>query len=141
MKVFKTFIPTILWALFIAVLCGLPGKDIPHVSFLELLNFDKFVHAGMFAVLFAFMSRAFKHSGSYKNHILISFCLCVPYGGILEILQQELFVDRTADIFDVIANTFGCFAGWGYVAIRSARKKAKYRAKNRAYIRSKALSN
>jgi VanZ family protein len=94
------------------ILCGIPGRDIPHISFLEILSFDKWVHAGVFFVLTLLAVRGFrlqKNSNAFKKHaVLISLALCISYGGILEILQGTIFEDRSADIYDFIANSFGC---------------------------------
>jgi len=38
----------------------------------------------------------------------IAFFICVAYGGLMEIMQGTLFIERNADIFDFIANSFGC---------------------------------
>ena len=112
--------PPILWASFIAVLCGLPGKDIPHISLLELLSFDKFVHAFVFFVLVILIYRATKKTPNRKNALVYALCLSIPYGGILEIMQQELFEDRTADLFDFIANTIGCLTAWTYISVKNS---------------------
>lgn len=104
-----------LWALLILVLCGIPGRDIPHISFLELLSFDKFVHAGMFFVLIVLTIRGFLIQTNFiKIQALakqISLFLCVSYGGLLELMQEAVFEERSADIYDFIANSFGCFLG------------------------------
>ncbi|MGZ4158952.1 MAG: VanZ family protein, partial [Bacteroidia bacterium] len=42
---------------------------------------------------------------------IIAFFMCVSYGGSLEIMQGTVCVDRTADIYDFIANSFGCTIG------------------------------
>ena len=103
---------TISWALLIMILCGIPGRDIPHISFLEMLSFDKWVHAGVFFVLTLLAVRGFRlqvRSGALKNRALvIALVLCISYGGVLEILQGTLFKERSADIYDFIANSFGC---------------------------------
>lgn len=106
---------SMLWALIILVLCGMPGKDIPHISFLELLSFDKFVHAGIFFVLilltvrgFLLQTRFIKFQHSARS---FAFVICIVYGGSLEIMQGTLFTDRSADIFDFIANSFGSVMG------------------------------
>jgi hypothetical protein len=117
-KQFKIFAPPVIWALFIAFLCGLPGKDIPHISFLELLSFDKFVHASVFLILVLLIQNAISKTPNKKNALAYALCFSIPYGGVLEILQQELFEDRTADLFDFIANTVGCFMAWAYVSIK-----------------------
>ncbi|MFY9308927.1 MAG: VanZ family protein [Bacteroidia bacterium] len=106
---------SMLWALIILILCGIPGRDIPHISFLELLSFDKFVHAGIFMVLVVLTIRGFtlqknfpKLQASAKAAACIS---CIVYGGLLEVMQGTLFEGRSADIYDFIANSFGCIVG------------------------------
>ena len=104
-----------LWALVILILCGMPGKDIPHISFLELLSFDKFVHAGIFFVLILLTVRGFIMQTRFlqlkDSAKVIAFIICVIYGGSLEIMQGTIFVDRSADVYDFIANSFGCSMG------------------------------
>ena len=106
----------LLWAVLIFILCAIPGHDIPHVSFLELLEFDKFVHAGIFFVLLMLLTRGFVVQEVYaklkRNGKLIAFLICVFYGGALELMQGAFFTERTADIYDFIANSFGAIAGW-----------------------------
>jgi VanZ family protein len=106
---------SMLWALIILVLCGIPGKDIPHISFLELLSFDKFVHASIFFVLILLTIRGFVMQTNFVNlqqsAKLIAFVGCVAYGGLLEVMQGTLFEGRSASIYDFIANSFGCTMG------------------------------
>ena len=99
---------TIIWALLIFGLCAMPGKFIPSVSWLELLSFDKWVHAGIFFVLVGLFHISVK--AHQQNTILFYFyfVLSVLYGGALEIMQAKMFSDRSADWYDVIANSFGC---------------------------------
>jgi glycopeptide antibiotics resistance protein len=134
-KLFKIYAPPFLWASFIAFLCGLPGRDIPHISFLELLSFDKFVHASLFFVLVLLIHHAVRKTPNRKNALAYALCLSIPYGGILEILQQELFEDRTADLFDFIANTIGCLFAWIYVNVKSNLKAKQLIYK---YIKNKS---
>jgi len=89
----------------------MPGKDIPHISWLEWISFDKWVHAGIFFVLHFLFIKSYlkdKISRYLKDYILIYFAIaCILYGGILEILQGLVFIDRSADISDFFANSFG----------------------------------
>jgi VanZ family protein len=102
----------LIWALIILILCGIPGKDVPEVS---IVNFDKFVHASIFFVLLLLTVRGF----SLQTEVTVlhhspkttAFVLCVIYGGTIELMQGAFFVDRTADINDFVANSFGCLAG------------------------------
>lgn len=103
---------TIGWALLIMILCGIPGRDIPHFSFLEMLSFDKWVHAGIFFVLTLLAVRGFRLQHKFKTlkdpALVIALVLCISYGGLLEIMQGTLFEERSADVYDFIANSFGC---------------------------------
>lgn len=105
-----------LWALFILILCGIPGKDIPHISFLELLSFDKFVHASIFYILISLTIRGFLLQTNYNfliNHAKnTALYICVAYGGLLEVMQGTFFSERSADVYDFIANSFGSIVGF-----------------------------
>jgi hypothetical protein len=47
-------------------------------------------------------------SSARKVHVyLISFA-CIAYGGLIEILQGLLYLDRHSDILDFTANSIGC---------------------------------
>ncbi len=105
---FKQYHRPILWAFFIALLCGMPGKSIPHISWLELLSFDKFVHASLFFVLIILIKKADK--GSLKR-LLVFTAVCIAYGGLLELMQAFWFTERSADWMDFTANTIGCCSG------------------------------
>jgi glycopeptide antibiotics resistance protein len=104
-----------LWALIILILCGIPGKDIPHISFLELLSVDKFVHAGIFFVLILLTIRGLvlqiKYAVLKEKAKIIAAFICIAYGGLLEVMQGTLFKERSADVYDFIANTSGCLVG------------------------------
>ena len=107
----RPFLSTALWALLILVLCGIPGKGIPHISFLELLSFDKFVHASIFFILVLFFIRSNKLTKlklMNKNAVFIAAGISIAYGGLIEILQATVFTDRSADWYDFIADSFGC---------------------------------
>jgi hypothetical protein len=104
--------PALVWALFIGILCGMPGTSIPHVSLLELLSFDKLVHAYLFFILatLSFVGISKTYNTQYRStepYYFSAISVCVAYGGILELLQSIVFVARSADSYDFVANTFG----------------------------------
>ncbi len=47
----------------------------------------------------------------HKSPKVMAFVLCVVYGGTIELMQGAFFRERTADLYDFIANSFGCFIG------------------------------
>lgn len=111
MQFLKYKLPAISWFLVILALCSMPGKSIPHISWLELLSFDKFVHASIFFGLQVLMMRAFIFSLSFAKIKWLILLFCVAYGGALEIMQSVFFSERSGDIMDFIANSFGCICG------------------------------
>jgi VanZ family protein len=87
----------------------MPGQYIPSVSWLEMLSFDKWVHAGIFLILCILLFVvAIKKQQSF-GLVMVYFILAVIYGGLLEIMQAKLFSNRSADWQDFVANSVGCF--------------------------------
>lgn len=118
----------LLWAMLIFILCAIPGKDIPFGSIWDILSLDKFIHAALFFIQSVLLIQGFskqtQKSNFYKNVKIIAVILCVIYGGSLELMQGGFFEDRTADIYDFFANTFGAIFG----ALLFERIKNKYQA-------------
>jgi hypothetical protein len=102
----KKQMPALLWAFFIAILCGIPGRDLPIASWLEIISFDKFVHAFMFFILAVLSNKSWNENYEKKQLLFISI-FCIAYGILLEILQGIIFIERSADLYDVIANSAG----------------------------------
>lgn len=98
----------LLWAAVIFGLCSMPGSLIPTVSWLELLSFDKWVHAGVFFILVTLFGISVTAHQQNKKLIYFYFILSVLYGGSLEIMQATVFSERSADWLDMVANSFGC---------------------------------
>jgi len=102
---------SILWAIFILILCGIPGNEINKVKFIDIPQMDKFVHMFLY---FVFTLLLISETNTQKqflkvtvNAILIAALISLGYGAIIEILQKVLFVNRGADIWDMVANTSG----------------------------------
>lgn len=102
---------SIIWAFIILGLCSMPGQYISSVSWLEMLSFDKWVHAGIFFVLCCFIFFSLLQKSSSPVKIYLFFALAVLYGGALEVMQGTLFSNRSADWHDIIANSAGCIFG------------------------------
>lgn len=124
---FKKHVPTILWTLLILALCSMPGKSIPKFNWLEMLSFDKWVHASLFCVLQVLVMRSFAiQRDNGKSNKVWATVLCVTYGGLLEVMQTLFFSERTGDILDFIANTVGCLAGLSlYKVLKRGRTSFK----------------
>lgn len=103
------------WALVIFVLCATPGQYIPSADWLELLSFDKFVHASMFFILSSLtLISTFKYHQA-NSLVFLFWGLCICYGALLEVLQATCFSNRSADGKDMVANAFGCFVALFFI--------------------------
>jgi VanZ family protein len=97
------------WTAVIFVLCCTPGKYVPSAHWLDLLSFDKLVHASIFFLLACFWFMVLVKTGKVSRaSICLVLLACVCYGGILEIMQATVFSQRSGDWNDFIANSFGC---------------------------------
>ena len=118
----------IVWVVVIAILHAIPGSDFPEVSFSDFFQLDKLIHTVIFMVgvyLFAVVLKK-QQKIQFLRYVVISF---IAYGLLLEVLQGLVFVERSADILDWLADTIGVFLGvWIFkkfpypVSMNSAKK-------------------
>lgn len=118
----------IVWVVVIAILHAIPGSDFPEVSFSDFFQLDKLIHTVIFMVgvyLFAVVLKK-QQKIQFLRYIVISF---IAYGLLLEVLQGLVFIERSADILDWLADTIGVFLGvWIFkkfpypVSMNSAKK-------------------
>jgi VanZ family protein len=108
-------LPAIAWSGFILLCCGLPGSDFPDMSKWRIFSFDKFIHALLFLFLVFFSISGLKKQYAYKilkyNAIKVSMAWAVLLGIGSEILQGYVFIERSADLYDVLANMVGAVLG------------------------------
>ncbi|WP_157760656.1 VanZ family protein [Chitinophaga caeni] len=109
----RFFIPAILWIILILVLCTLPGKDLPQVSFLDKIHFDKIVHFGLFAGIVVLICYGlYKSRQALSNLAIISVVILAGlYGLAIEFIQKYLVTSRSFDMYDVLFDTLGAIAG------------------------------
>lgn len=111
----RTITPPLLWAIFIFVVCGIPGDEIPDLSIWNLQGMDKFVHAFLFCFQTFLLIIAFKKQSTYPSikYFSKTYALVIStvYGMVIEGLQWAIFLDRSADLFDLIFNVLGSFIG------------------------------
>lgn len=113
---------SILWAIFIFILCATPGQYIPSEKWLELIGFDKFIHASIFFILLSLVFlKAIKHHQSSFIFVMC-FIFAFFYGVILEFMQANYFSNRNADFYDIASNTLGCL-----IAVLIFKKKSIYK--------------
>jgi len=104
----------IAWALFIFVLCALPGSQFKEAKHEHL---DKVIHVTLFSVLFVLLAVGFIKQKLFpylRRHVKLKVWLgCLVYGVIIELLQGSLFIERSVEITDIFANAIGASVGLG----------------------------
>lgn len=102
---------SIIWAIFILVLCSIPGNQMNKVKFIDIPHLDKFVH---FIFYFVFTLLLISENNKQRlfrkvtvDAILIAATISLSYGAFIEIIQKVLIINRGADIWDMVANTIG----------------------------------
>jgi VanZ family protein len=108
--------PALIWAIIILILCGLPGDRLPELTFLEWLRPDKIVHLVLFGVQSYLLMRGFERQSASiflaRNAVVFSIVSTILYGCLVEVMQTYVFIHRTGDVRDAIANSIGAFIGW-----------------------------
>lgn len=123
----------IVWALFILVITGLPGSYFPGVTtFWEWLQPDKIVHVFVFAILsftilYGIRSQYLQDSRRYYFTIL-AVGIAAVYGLLTEILQYYVFIGRSGNVYDVLADFVGAIVGW--LLFNWASQKKIFKNKN-----------
>jgi len=111
----KYHIASIVWASIILLLSGLPSSNFPELSFWNFLTFDKFAHALFYAIFVVLVAigevKHHRFSSKRSMSIIKGFTVGMVFGLLMEIFQAFVFIDRSADWADVVANTFGCLIG------------------------------
>ncbi len=122
------FIPVITWFIIANILFFLPGEDLPEVTFLDKIFFDKWVHIGLFAGLVFLTAYPFIKEGICNKMLLIKIItFFVIYGVLVEFIQKYFASDRSFDYTDMIADACGCIAGslFSMWVVRRFAKKNK----------------
>jgi hypothetical protein len=118
---FKRFLPGIAWFVLVLILICTPGDDIPKMDFLDIISFDKLVHAGLFGGLvfwFAFAYYKWPWPEQTKKQVFYKIMLAAIVWGIAtELIQKYFVVNRQFDWIDWLADSMGAVAAY-FVSIK-----------------------
>ncbi len=99
----------LLWTVGLFASTLTPGQYVPVVP---IVSFDKVVHIALF---FGF---AMLWLGLYPARRRDVFLGGLAVGIAIELLQHVLPIDRTGDVYDVVADTVGLLLALGVTALR-----------------------
>ncbi len=105
----------VFWAVSILFLCLIDTKELPSVTYLELMEFDKLVHIVLFGLLMLSCTVALRKqtriAWAQKNAMVIALLFSIVYGSVIEVVQFFMVQDRTGELYDVLANGIGALLG------------------------------
>lgn len=110
----KLFIISLIWALLIFIACAIPGSTLPRVPLFNIPNFDKIAHTVLYFPLAFFLVAEFDLSKKRLLRLsapMLVMLIVASYGGLIEFLQDRLFINRSADIADLLSDVIGGLAG------------------------------
>lgn len=121
-----SFSPAIFFVLLITFLSAIPGDriDLPPIW-----NIDKYLHMLVYFVQclsIAVGYRLFYGENLPVSRMLsVSLFLSIAMGGLLEIFQEHVFMNRSGDYLDFLANSLGAIAAafLSYVFLRSSENQ------------------
>jgi len=121
---------SIIWAIFVVVMCEMPsvGDRITGITFFA--GFDKLAHTGFFFVLtvFLFYGKIMEQrSYSYRTMTILKILLITLFLGIfIEVLQLKVFTYRSAEWWDLFADMTGVGMGiFSYIFLHRVRFNEK----------------
>ncbi len=121
---------SILWAIFVVILCEMPPLDTNKSGFTLFEGFDKLAHTGFFFVLTVFLFYGkIRQQASYSYRpmtILKILGITLALGAGIEILQLEVFTYRSAEWWDLFADMTGVGMGiFSYIFLHRVRFNEK----------------
>ena len=115
---FIKFIPGIAWFFIVLYIMCLPNEEIPKISWLMNINFDKVVHVGVFALLATLFCWPFYRSGiaadNRKNYFIKIAIATSVWGMATEFIQKFWIPGRSFDMFDWVSDTLGALLAYWF---------------------------
>ena len=107
----QKYIKLLVWTFIIFYICLSPSEEIPKTKIFEIPYFDKIVHFGIyfvFSLIFTIILESKKKN--HQNIYIFNVSMTILFGGLIEILQHYLPIERSADFYDFMADLFGTIA-------------------------------
>lgn len=136
----------IYWVLWLCLITWLSNKEpssLPKISLLAFPHADKLVHAVFYFNLFLLAVWGFKAQHQFANLKTFAFSRALIFsllwGALMELSQLWIFTYRSADIKDMMANTFGVIIGIFVFLTIQKMKKVKLFALLLLFVSSSTL--
>jgi VanZ family protein len=121
----RSFVPAIIWFVFITILFVLPGSDFPDEDWFHKIYLDKWVHSGFFFLLVYLFEMPFILEDASASKWLVRItAAAILYGIAIEFIQKWWVPGRSFDVIDMIFDSIGSIAAF-YYGKRIRRKYSK----------------
>jgi VanZ family protein len=108
----QKYFKIVIWMAIILYISLTPASKIPRTNIFMIENFDKLVHFGMYFILSLIICSIIKIGDRKKIFIiLLPILISVTTGGVLEIMQELLPINRSCSLGDFLANMSGAVVG------------------------------
>ena len=99
----------IAYLILISILFLLPGSSLPRKNWFDDIYLDKWIHVFLFAILILLWLKAYP--GSSSRLFLFFIISAILYGILIELSQELFIVNRSLDVWDILADTAGVIGG------------------------------
>ena len=112
MKILKYWKPIII-AIIILYGSITSSNNLSKITFLKIEHIDKLIHFTLYFILsISFLTSLHRNTRiKILNQKVITLIVVISYGLLMEVFQYYFTNDRSAEILDIFANTFGCILG------------------------------
>ncbi len=111
----RNFVLPAFWGLVLLILSGFPGNNIHNISVLEFDHADKVAHFIMYFIFCFLLIYCFNKSYGKPTLLIFiyAFAISTTYGILMELLQHYVFINRSGNIYDILANSAGALTAVG----------------------------
>ena len=109
----KVWTIPVIWFILLTIGSLLPGEKLPGGSWEAIYQLDKILHFAAYFGLMAGVAWAnIHHTIFYKRGMVYLMIALIVYGVVIELLQAGMNRERYFEVFDILANIMGLFAGY-----------------------------
>lgn len=110
----RFYYPVWLWGMFITISSLIPGKTMPRMPMWDWIAPDKIVHLAVYAIWAILLFKGLSNRMLVTRKIIVfGLGFLIFYGVLIEILQSAMYLGRSFEISDIVANCVGVFIGFG----------------------------
>jgi hypothetical protein len=111
------------WLIIISILFFLPGSAFQTDHWMGKIWLDKWIHLGFFTVLVWLWARGLGTGGGKSMTVLAA--AAVLYGLGVELVQHQFVVNRSFDLFDLVADMAGIAVGIVITRMKGVRGRER----------------